>query len=40
MGVPRGKHSDRVVVAHTFAKTLGPGPRLGRLIAPEWPART
>ncbi|MEW2129026.1 PLP-dependent aminotransferase family protein [Streptomyces sp. NPDC005435] len=28
--------SDRVVVAHTFAKTLGPGLRLGWLIAPEW----
>ncbi|WNI17242.1 PLP-dependent aminotransferase family protein [Actinacidiphila sp. ITFR-21] len=28
--------SDRVVVAHTFAKTLGPGLRLGWLVAPEW----
>ncbi|MGW7247197.1 aminotransferase-like domain-containing protein [Streptomyces decoyicus] len=28
--------SDRVVVAHTLAKTLGPGLRLGWLIAPEW----
>ncbi|WP_328912688.1 MULTISPECIES: aminotransferase-like domain-containing protein [unclassified Streptomyces] len=30
--------SDRVVIAHTFAKTLGPGLRLGWLVVPEWPA--
>jgi 2-aminoadipate transaminase len=28
--------SDRVVVANTFTKTLGPGFRLGWLVVPEW----